>query len=216
MTRRIIINRAVDNGPTPERVAKGDLESAQGGVQTRRRWRGLNSLLKSGEIESQHVNAAERWYRDYVLSTVGHFESKLDEDLFLADEAAWSAHDEKLARIAAEREAGYSHDAISWGIMRGRAGCRVGVVRDKIRKPGENLLVFLLADNVTFCDAARTLLPKVSHSYNGARLVKAMCVLVLTQLEDIYSPANRSAFDVCYLNRDTVLKRAEERCVERV
>lgn len=209
MTRRIIINRAVDNGPTPERVAKGDYETVkEHGRAIHRKSDVLGAMLRSGQISGEHVSAAGRWHRDFVLATTGTLEVKEMRDDFLADEASWQRELERSAAYRAAIEQGYRHDAVSWGVMRGKASCRLSVVREAIRKPGEDLLKMLLIDQLTLENMASAIMPCPQMAgYNGARIVKGQCAFVLRQLEDIYRAENRSAFDVCYLPRDAVVRK---------
>ncbi|MCQ8242484.1 hypothetical protein [Rhizosaccharibacter radicis] len=54
---------------TVERLAKSQVFRIEEGVQ--RIASSVQAMLRSGDIEASHVDAAERWYRDYVMGVVG-------------------------------------------------------------------------------------------------------------------------------------------------
>lgn len=157
---------AQENGPTPERAAKSRfMPGSPARVLTT-----VQSLLNAGEIEQQAVNAAERWYRDWIFAYEGIVEFRPDHQ---ADTTT-------------------RHDEISWRMTRAHAAGRLADVRGALGLCAEIRLKAMLVDEKSFSKMGVVLYPRVSVDL-ARRKVAAQCVLVLEQLSEFYRAQHRKA-----------------------
>jgi hypothetical protein len=120
---------------------------------------GVQALLKAGDVEAHQVEAAERWYKDYVLGVIG----ARDPDRKRSGGAA-DIHTAMLARTAAC----------------GR--CRI--VRTALGLCSEIRLKLLLIDELSFSAIAAKLRP---GDVNGRKKIAAQMALLLEQLSEVYA-----------------------------
>ncbi len=144
------------------RAGKGQILRIQGDVQ--RVVGGLATLSKSGEIDQTQVDAAERWYRDYVMGVIG-------------------------ARDPAARRSGKAPDIHAAMLARTEAVGRCRTVRQSLGLCGEIRLRLLLIDELSFSAIAGKLL---GGDINGRKKIAAQLVFLLQQLTELYEAFDRS------------------------
>ncbi|MCQ8277776.1 hypothetical protein NFI95_04875 [Acetobacteraceae bacterium KSS8] len=120
---------------------------------------GLTTLNKTGDINQEQLDAAERWYRDYVMGVIG-------------------------ARDPERRSSGKAPDLHAAMLSRTSAVGRCRFVRDSLGLCGEIRLKLLLIDELSFSAIAAQLLP---GDVNGRKKIAAQMVFLLEQLAEIYA-----------------------------
>ena len=141
---------------TPERLCKGSDFHIIDRVQ--RLYGPLSALHRAGDIEDNHIAAADRWYRDYVLGVEG----ARDPDMLRSGKAR-DFHAGMLSRVA--------------------ACTRYRAVRKALGFCTEVRLRLLLVDELSFSAIAGKLMPKDT---NGRKKIAAQMVFVLEQLAEHY------------------------------
>jgi len=168
---RVEIRRAVDNGPTPERMAKADYEDVIVSGQrtgTRRASDSVATLEREGAIPGEASVAAKFWLSDYLFATTG----TVDHDGPLPD--------------------GYVRgDTHTFAIARGHAAERISLVREMIGDNRHIWLVFLLSHRVSFTELGRDLWPDTAASQQRTK-AKAQAALLLEMLPGIYRAAKKA------------------------
>lgn len=153
------IRRAVDNGPTPERLAKSEWV----GNAPKRVLVTVQALLNAGDITQEAANAAERWYRDYVFGACGYKEFSPDH---VADTTT-------------------RHDDVSWQVVRANAWGRVVDVRQALGVCAHQRLRMMLVDELSFRAMGEMFFPKISSDL-GRKKIGAQCAMLLEQLSEFY------------------------------
>lgn len=137
----VIVRRAEDNGPTPERARKLDYEpDARGKRSARRPTDNLGVLERGGKISGEAVSAAGRWLRDWNFG----YEGIVEFDPNSTDYVRGDVH--------------------TFAIAQGRARERISLVREAIGETAHRWLVFTLAYRINFSAMARDLWPEVSQA----------------------------------------------------
>ncbi|KXV33062.1 hypothetical protein AD940_14020 [Gluconobacter thailandicus] len=122
----------------------------------------VQSLYDAQDIGDEEIDAANRWYREYVFATTGVVEKRSD---------------------SREREKGDVH---TWMLGRGRCSARISQIKDQLGLCAHLRLEMMLAREMSFSAIARMIYPGVSEG--RARMkVSAQCALVLEQLVHVYS-----------------------------
>ncbi|MFB9942389.1 hypothetical protein [Gluconobacter oxydans] len=122
----------------------------------------VQSLYDAQDIGDEEIDAANRWYREYVFAMTGVVED---------------------CRDAREREKGDVH---TWMLGRGRCSARIAQIRDQLGLCAHLRLEMMLAREMSFSAIARMIYPGVSEG--RARMkVSAQCALVLEQLVHAYA-----------------------------
>ena len=147
---------------TPERLRKGSDFHVIDRVQ--RLCGPLSALRRAGDIEENHIAAAERWYRDYVLGVEG----ARDPDSVRSGKAR-DFHAGMLARVA--------------------ACTRYRDVRKALGVCTEVRLRLLLVDELSFSAIAVKLMPK---DVNGRKKIAAQMVFLLEQLAEHYDAHDKA------------------------
>lgn len=184
MTRRIIINRAVDNGPTPERVAKGDYETVAGSGEVRRRRSDtLRKLQDSNDIDAEAVEFAWRYIADYDHSVNDYLDIAQDP-------------------LPREAERGDVH---TWALARGKAGERISLVRELLGVCAHARLQMMLGEGMSFAAMGVRLFPGAGlETYR--KKTSHQCAMILMMLPSAYRQAIRKQKERIEKER----KRAEE------
>ncbi|MBS1029479.1 hypothetical protein [Gluconobacter albidus] len=126
----------------------------------------VQSLYDAQDISDEEIDAANRWYREYIFATVGIVEGQ--------DEGR-------------EREKGNVH---TWMLSRGRCSARISQIHDQLGLCSHVRLEMMLAREMSFSAMARMIYPDVSEG--RARMkVSAQCALVLEQLVHVYKKLNK-------------------------
>lgn len=128
---------------------------------------GLTTLARAGDIDQAHVDAAERWYRDYVMGIIGAQDPEA-----LQSGRAPDIHAAMFARTAAV------------------ARCRS--IRQSLGQCSEIRLKLLLIDELSFSAAAQHLFPGET---NGRKKVAAQMSFLLEQLAEHYMLIDRIRTD---------------------
>ena len=178
MKRRFVINRAQDNGPTPERAAKGDFgwvgEDEGKKTDVRSRNKVVANMLNAGDITQEAVNAADRWYRDYCLAyQAGYTLSRVNGEASYQTRS--KEDDDGMGR----------HDAVSFSVVRGKAAVRVSEVRSALGVCAEVRLKAMLIDELNFTKMGALFFPGLPRN-NATPHIKAQCMMVLEQLSSFY------------------------------
>lgn len=160
---RYEIPRAQDNGPTPERLAKGDYEGPR---DRRRRASAVVALHAKGEIDGDAVHAAQRWYRDYAFGNLNHLEISKED---LPDEYMRG-------------------DVHTWAISRGKARARVSLVREVIGTCSHRYLEMVLVEGLSFSTIAGLVYPDM-HRNSATTKVSQRIAAILTVLPTAYQSA---------------------------
>ncbi|ASC05222.1 hypothetical protein [Acetobacter pasteurianus] len=170
---RYIIPHAQDNGPTPERAAKGVFT----GGRPAREKTVVDAMLSAGDISQDQADAADRWLRTWIFAYDGYKE--------------FSDNHQPNTEI--------KHDDLSWLMTRGDAiGCLYDV-RQAIGACGELRLKGMLLEKLSFSAMGRTLFPRISPDLSRKK-VSAQCALVLEQLYEFYQNerlAKKSKKETC-------------------
>ncbi len=124
----------------------------------------LSALRRAGDIEDNHVAAADRWYRDYVIGVEG----ARDPDSVRTGKAR-DFHAGMLSRVA--------------------ACARHRSVREALGFCTEVRLRLLLVDELSFSTIASKLMP---HDVNGRKKVAAQMVFLLEQLAEHYDAHDKN------------------------
>lgn len=162
----VIVRRAEDNGPTPERKAKDDYDDRNvrgNALRARARQNTVKALYDAGDIGAEALNAAEWWYSDWVFSTVGHLD--------LMDQS-----------LPDDYEKGDVH---TFAISRGHAGARISRIRERLGFCAHVILELMLAREMSFSAMARALMPDAGQSEARAKIT-GQCALILEQLAGCY------------------------------
>lgn len=149
-----------DRAPV-QRLHKGQVLKVKEDVQ--RVVGGLATLNKSGDIQQAQVDAAERWYRDYVMGVIG-------------------------ARDPEKKSSGKAPDLHAAMLSRTEAIGRCRAVREGLGLCSEIRLKLLMVDELSFSAIAQLLLP---GDVNGRKKIAAQMVLLLEQLAEIYDRIDR-------------------------
>jgi hypothetical protein len=145
-----------------ERAGKGQILRVEEDVQ--RVIGGLTLLSKAGDIAQDQADAAQRWYKDYVMGIIG-------------------AHDPEA------RRSGKAPDLHAAMLSRTEAIGRCKTVRHSLGLCGEVRLRLLLVDELSFSAIAAILLP---GDVNGRKKVAAQMVLLLQKLTELYDRIDRA------------------------
>jgi hypothetical protein len=116
------------------------------------------------DIAQDQADAAQRWYKDYVMGIIG-------------------AHDPEA------RRSGKAPDLHAAMLSRTEAIGRCKTVRHSLGLCGEVRLRLLLVDELSFSAIAAILLP---GDVNGRKKVAAQMVLLLQQLTELYDRIDRA------------------------
>ncbi len=123
----------------------------------------LASLQRTGEISDCHVEAANRWYRDWIMGIEGAHDPFSERSGKAPD-----AHVRMLSRVAA---------------------CgRCSDVRRSLGQRAEDRLRLILLEELSFSEIGRRLLP---GDGNARRKIAAQTVLLLEMLADHYASRDR-------------------------
>lgn len=128
----------------------------------------VQSLYDAQDIGDEEIDAANRWYREYVFAKTGVVENRGERR---------------------EREKGDVH---TWMLGRGRCSARISQIQDQLGLCAHVRLEMMLAREMSFSAIARMIYPDVSEG--RARMkVSAQCALVLEQLVHAYKGFNKSS-----------------------
>ena len=157
--KRYEIARAVDNGPTPERLAKSvfTLGNPPRVLTT------VQALLNAGDITQDAANAAERWYRDYIFGKNGYVEFKPDH---VPDTIT-------------------KHDDVSWQVVRANSWGNVLDVKYALGLYTHRRLEMMLIDEMSFAQMGAALRPEMSQE-SARKKLAAQCSIILEQLAEFY------------------------------
>lgn len=148
---------------TPERQRRSEWRTAGGVPRVRTT---VQALVNAGDIGQEEVDAADRWYRDFVFGHYGYIE-------FAPDHVP-----DTVTR----------HDAVSWQVVRANAVGRIADVRDALGMCAHHRLRLMLVDEQSFSAMGSALYPRLSQSVSRGR-VSAQCALILEQLAAFYDKA---------------------------
>ncbi|MBS0959795.1 hypothetical protein [Acetobacter thailandicus] len=148
-----------DNGPTAERLAKGNFSPGKPPKDCTV----IETLLKSQDITQDAANAADRWFRSWVFAYHGYIENPAD---YISNE-------------------NIRHDDLSWLMTRANATGDIYDVRHALGMCGEVRLKSIMVDKLSFRDMAASLFPTISIDL-GRKKVSAQCCLILEQLAEFY------------------------------
>jgi len=171
---RLIVPTAADNGPTAERIAKGDYEDTKApkGKPTRRRAYTVQALHTKGDITSEAVEYAGRWVSDWNFARDGYTDGTAEP---LPD--------------------GYVRgDVHTWFVSRGRASERLTRIREIIGDGAHERLLMMLGHGASFTEMAKVLIPELNISSATTR-VSAQCATILNILPTTYRAAVKAQKD---------------------
>ncbi|QDH17421.1 hypothetical protein [Swingsia samuiensis] len=158
--RRFIPAFAEDVSPTPERTAKPDYETCG---KKRVKVNTLKALEQSGDITSEDVTSAERWYSDYILFTSGY---------------ADALHESK--------DSDYIRgDVHTFAISRGKAAERISLCRERFGLCVHLRLEMMLVNGLSFSAMGEKLFPDVASTQARAK-TSAQCAMALQMLTAFY------------------------------
>ncbi len=116
------------------------------------------ALRRSGEIGDSHVDAANRWYRDWVMGIEGAVDPSASRSGKAGD-----AHARMLSRVA--------------------AAARCSDVRHSLGSLAELRLRFVVLEELSFSEIGRRLMP---GDVNSRKKIAAQTVLLLEMLAEHY------------------------------
>lgn len=152
--------------PTPERLARSQFV----GTHPMRVLRTVQAFLHAGDISQSAVDAAERWYQDYIFGYCDYKEIPPDH------------RPSTLTR----------HDSVSWQLVRGKAMARISAVQAALGLCAHQRLRMMLVDELSFRAMGAALFPALAAS-SAQRKIAAQCALVLEQLEALEDAARKAA-----------------------
>lgn len=176
--RRFIVRQALDMGPTPERMAKGDFDAGS----PPRVLTTVTAMLRSGDITQDEARAADRWYRDYQLAFLtGYTLSRYGQPNTY--EAPHEDHDPNTQRLR--------HDAVSFAVVRGQAAERISEIRSRLGVCGHQRLKMMLVDEMSFSDMGAIIFPRQARP-NAITSMKSQCSMIVAQLNEFYRGQDKS------------------------
>jgi len=168
--RRVEFQSRDDMGPTVERMSKPDYEDVRLSKQIlRRKSDPVGDLYRGSDISNEAYSAAYRWRRDFIRWRYDYLEPS------------------NLPREAD----GYTHDVISWSMVRGLTGARALDAADACGERGYALLVMMTFDEYSFSSIARVILPATERT-TALRAIKRDCARVLEALAEFYRERDRA------------------------
>lgn len=153
-------------GPTPERMAKSDYDTIG---RDRRKSDTVKALSRSGDIGNEAVEAAGRWYVDYIMAAHGY-------------------QDCMKEMLPSDYERGNVH---TYAISRGKSGARIALIRERLGLCAHTRLELMLAQELSFSAMARILFPKMGATATARTKVSAQCAIVLEALAATYREERR-------------------------
>ncbi|QDH16795.1 hypothetical protein [Swingsia samuiensis] len=157
MVQEIMVEGAIY--PTPERYQHSDFKTVNGVIRIVNT---VQSMYDSGDIGDDEVNAADRWYREYLFATAGIVEQRPSDGRF--------------------KEKGDIH---TWMLGRGKSSVRISDIREQFGLCTHVRLEMMLAREMSFSAMARYLYPAISAG-RGRMKVSAQSALILEQLASFY------------------------------